>query len=84
MISCPIDTVPVKATLRTSGCSTIAMPTTEPGPVTALITPSGRPASWMQRRYSSAAVGVSEAGLATSVQPVARAGPTFHATSDTG
>ena len=50
---------------------------TDPRPVTTLSTPSGTPASLNSRATSSVASGVVAAGLATTVLPMASAGPTF-------
>ncbi len=62
-----------------SGWRPIASPTVSPGPVTTLTTPSGRPAwlpsSTIRRRLSD----VVDAGLMTTVLPVASAGPSFQA-----
>jgi hypothetical protein len=47
MIFLPVPVEPVRLTIRTSGCSTIACPASLP-PVTMLTTPSGMPASLSQ------------------------------------
>ena len=52
-------------------------PTTSPGPVTTLNTPSGTPASWASSASLSVVRGVAEAGLRTTELPAARAGPIF-------
>ena len=62
-----------------SGWRPIASPTVPPGPVTTLRTPSGRPASLPSSPIRSRLSDVVEAGLITTVFPVARAGPSFHA-----
>ena len=46
-------------------------------PVTTFSTPAGTPASTARRAMASAQSGVSAAGLTTTVQPEARAGPTL-------
>ena len=74
----PTSVEPVKATLATSGCSTMRSPTTRPCPTTTLNTPSGMPASTTIRSSSTAVSGVSSAGLSTTVLPAASAGPSFH------
>ncbi len=70
----PTSVEPVKATLATSGCSTIRSPTVRPGPLTTFSTPSGRPASSASRSRRSAVSGVSSAGFRTTVFPAASAG----------
>ena len=63
-----------------SGCRAIAVPTTEPGPVTTLRTPSGRPASAAELRDPEQAESeVTWAGFITTALPVARIGPSFQA-----
>ncbi len=46
-------------------------------PVTTFSTPAGTPASTARRAMARAQSGVSAAGLTTTVQPLARAGPTL-------
>jgi hypothetical protein len=46
-------------------------------PVTTFSTPAGTPASTASRAMARAHSGVSAAGLTTTVQPAARAGPTL-------
>ena len=73
----PVAVSPVKAMRRTSGWPTSASPIVAPRPVTTLSTPSGTPASANRRATSSVASGVVDAGLATTVLPLASAGATF-------
>ncbi len=73
----PTAVEPVNATLATSGCSTSAWPTVDPGPATTLTTPSGSPASTAIFSNSIELSGVSSAGLSTTVLPAARAGASF-------
>jgi hypothetical protein len=72
----PMPVEPVKETLRTR-LSASQVPTTAPGSVvvTTLTTPAGTPDSSRIRATASAVSGVSDAGLSTTVQPAARAGP---------
>src|SRR4051794_8180238 len=72
----PTSVEPVKDSLRTRGSSTIA-PTTAPAlrVVRQLTTPGGTPASSSSATMASAVRGVSVAGLRTTVQPAASAGP---------
>ncbi|MCY1396290.1 hypothetical protein D3C76_1390490 [compost metagenome] len=84
MIRRPVGTLPVKASLSTSGCSANGAPASGPRPVTRLNTPSGSPTSWMMAASSSALSGVSSEGLSTRVQPAASAGATFHAAISSG
>src|ERR1019366_140981 len=72
----PTSVEPVNDSLRTRGSFSIADTT---GPdfrdVSTLTTPSGTPASASRPAMASAVSGVSEAGLSTTVQPAASAGP---------
>ena len=72
----PTSVEPVNDSFRTRGSSSIAA-TTGAGlaVVTTLTTPSGTPASRSSAASASAVSGVSLAGLSTTVQPAARAGP---------
>ena len=74
----PTSVDPVNDSLRTRGSSIIAAQT---GPdVLVVITftaPAGTPASVSRSASASAVSGVSAAGLSTTVQPAARAGPIF-------
>lgn len=77
-IALPVVVLPVNAILSTSGCATIAAPSSRVEPVTTLKTPGGKPASSAISASLSAVSGVDGAGLRTIVQPVASAGATFH------
>ncbi|MDT4877960.1 hypothetical protein FQZ97_1135200 [compost metagenome] len=57
----------------------MAAPTTLPRPVTMFTTPSGMPASCASSAKRRAEREVSSAGLTTTVQPTARAAPSFQA-----
>lgn len=59
---------PVKATLSTSGCITIASPAL-PNPGTMFTTPGGNPASFTSSATYKAVSGVCSAGLRTTVFP---------------
>ena len=72
----PTSVEPVKENLRTSGLSVSSLPIPrESVVVTTLKTPAGTPASSASTARASADSGVSEAGLMTTGQPAARAGP---------
>ena len=77
-ISRPTAVDPVKAILSTSSWSTSAAPVS-PSPVITFSTPAGRPASSASSPSRRAVIGVCSAGLSTTVQPAASAGPSFHA-----
>ena len=83
-ISLPTSVDPVNATLSTSICMARAAPAVSPKPDTTLTTPSGTPASAMSSASRSAVSGVCSAGLSTTVQPAASAGPSFHAAISSG
>ena len=72
----PTSVDPVKDSLRTRGSASIA-DTIGPAdePTTTLTTPSGTPASLRMAATANAVSGVSLAGLSTTVQPAASAGP---------
>ncbi len=74
----PTSVDPVKASLRTSGWVRMASPATDPGPVTTVKTPSGKPASNANSPRRMAVGGVCSAGLRTTVFPIASAGADFH------
>ena len=74
----PTSVEPVNAILSTPGWAANAAPAVSPRPVTTLSTPAGRPASRHSSARRSADSGVCSAGLSTTVQPVASAGPSFH------
>ena len=84
MMTCPTSVEPVNAILSTSGCATRAAPAVGPKPGTMLITPAGKPASSASSPIRSAVRGVCSAGLRTTVQPMASAGPHFQATISIG
>ena len=75
----PVAVPPVKLILATFGWLASRPPTAAPSPLTELSTPGGRPEAFAPATRSSAARGVSSAGLATTVQPAARAGAIFQA-----
>ena len=60
---------PVKVTPRTRGSATSRSPTTRPGPITRLQTPSGTPAREMISASDQALAGTSSAGLHTTAHP---------------
>ena len=80
----PTSVEPVNAILSTPSCAASAAPAVSPNPGTTLTTPAGRPASSMSSPSRSADSGVCSAGLSTTVQPVASAGPSFHAAISSG
>ena len=80
----PTSEEPVKVIARVSSCSTIALPTSEPGPGTTLSQPSGSPASSRISASFSAEIGVCPAGLRTTALPAASAGPSLWATRLSG
>ena len=67
-----------------SSCSTIALPTSAPGPQTTLSQPSGTPASIRISASLIAEIGVWPAGLSTTALPAASAGPSLWATRLSG
>ena len=80
----PTSAEPVKVSARVSSCSTIALPTSEPGPGMTLSQPSGRPASTRIAASFRAEIGVWPAGLSTTALPAAIAGPSLWATRLSG
>ncbi len=74
MIALPTSVEPVKQTLRTSGWVTKRWPTIEPLPGSTVNTSSGSPASRASSASRIAVIGVSSAGLSTTVLPAASAG----------
>ena len=84
MIRLPTAVEPVKATLRTSGCSTRRHPASAPVPTITFSTPSGSPASSASSPSRNAVSGVISAGFSTAVLPAASAGPIFHDAISTG
>src|SRR6201999_2860990 len=74
----PTSVEPVKDSLRTRGSAIMAAPTGPGWDVgTTLTTPDGTPASVSSAARASAVSGVSSAGLSTTEQPAARAGPSL-------
>ena len=69
MTPAPTPTDPVNVTASTSRLVEIASPTTRPGPMTRLSTPSGRPASRRMHTSACALAGTISAGLNTIVLP---------------
>ena len=80
----PTSVDPVNAILSTPGCRASASPITAPGPVTTFSTPSGSPASAASSARRSALSGDCEAGLRTTLLPVASAAPSFQAVMISG
>src|SRR5882724_12105344 len=74
----PTAVEPVSEMALTSGCSVSGAPTSEPNPLTMLITPLGTPASDKVRTRLKVESGVSWAGLITQVLPQTMAGRSFH------
>lgn len=74
----------MNATLSTSGWPASAAPAVSPYPVTTFTTPGGTPASWHNSASRSEVSGASSAGLSTTVQPVASAGPIFQIVAVSG
>ncbi|CNG90163.1 Uncharacterised protein [Mycobacterium tuberculosis] len=79
----PTAVEPVKLILSTPGCSVSSSPVAAP-PFTTLTTPSGSPASSIASISTPNSSGASGAGLSTTVQPAARAGPSFNAATNSG
>ena len=73
----PISVEPVNVSMRTTGLEVSSAPITLALPVMTLNTPFGMPARSPSSASASAVSGVSEAGLHTTVQPTASAGPTL-------
>ncbi len=69
---------PVNEMTGTSGCSTIARPTTDPCPCTSCTTSGGRPASINTSTSRCALCGTSSAGLKITAFPHSSAGNIFH------
>ncbi len=81
----PTSGDPVNVMSATSGCSTSALPTVPPPPVTTLRWPGGSPHSPSSSSASEIAdSGVCDAGLSTTGQPAAIAGATLCATRLSG
>src|SRR5690348_2608196 len=75
--SFPISVEPVKESLRTFGLDVSSPPISTGDPVITLKTPFGTPARSANSAKARAENGVCSAGLTTTVQPTARAGPTL-------
>src|SRR5207248_6711284 len=73
--SLPIAVEPVKVRQRTMGLDVSSSPISLADPVTTLKTPAGIPARSASSPRARAESGVSLAGLHTTAQPAARAGP---------
>jgi hypothetical protein len=71
----PTSVEPVKESLRTFAFEHSSLPMVSASPVTMLSTPFGMPARSASSAMASAENGVCSAGLSTTVQPAARAGP---------
>ncbi len=80
----PTPAEPVKVIARVSSCSTIALPTSAPGPGMTESQPFGRPASVRISASLRAEIGVWPAGLSTTALPAAIAGPSLWATRLSG
>ena len=81
----PTSVEPVKVSLRTAGLVRNSSPTSQGrSVVTRFTTPAGMPTSCRIRNISTAHSGVCSAGLSTTVQPAASAGPIFLVSMDTG
>ncbi|ETN07209.1 hypothetical protein PPTG_23241 [Phytophthora nicotianae INRA-310] len=80
----PVGTLPVKATLCTSGCETSEPPASAPKPLITFRTPAGKPTSAASCASCSALNGVISDGLSTTVQPAARAGANFQSAMSAG
>src|ERR1039458_4860315 len=74
----PTAEEPVSEMARTVGCSVSGVPTSEPNPVTMLMTPLGTPASVSACTRLKVESGVSCAGLMTHALPHTTAGSSFH------
>mmetsp|Transcript_66285 Transcript_66285/g.143044 ORF Transcript_66285/g.143044 Transcript_66285/m.143044 type:complete len:236 (-) Transcript_66285:183-890(-) len=75
-ILCPTAVDPVNAILSTSGCLARDSPASTQ-PFNTLTTPGGNPASFMSSHIISPVKGVFSESFMTTVQPAARAGPSF-------
>jgi len=84
MMPLPVLVSPVNAILSMPGCSTIACPTLDPGPVITFSTPGGRPTSTAISPSAIAVSGVWLAGFRITTLPHASAGATFHAARSSG
>ena len=84
MSSLPTAVEPVNVSLRTVGLEVSSLPISTVWPQRMLITPGGMPARVASSASAWADRGVSLAGLHTTVQPAARAGPIFRASMALG
>ncbi len=75
-IHLPVPGEPVSETMSTSGCVTSRAPVGWPWPQMTFMTPGGNSSAAISASFSDV-TGVVSAGLRTSVQPVASAGPSF-------
>src|SRR5271155_63031 len=82
-IRAPTAVDPVKLILSTPGWSVSSSPVSAP-PFTTLTTPSGSPASSIASISTPNSSGALGAGLSTTVQPAANAGPSFNAAMNSG
>src|SRR5438132_12308136 len=73
----PTSVEPVNESFRTVGFDVSSAPMSAADPVTTLNTPFGTPARSASSASASAENGVCDAGLRTTVQPAATAGPAF-------
>ena len=71
-------------TLSTSGCEASSSPTVAPPPVIMFTTPLGRSVSSSSSARRSAVSGVFDAGLSTTLLPIASAGASFHTAITSG
>ena len=79
----PAAVDPVKVILSTRGSRTSSSDTSRSA-VTTFITPAGRPIAMAASASSMALSGAISLGFRTTVQPDARAGPSFHAAISSG
>ena len=75
----PVGPEPVKTSTSTSMECASASPTTAPSPQTTFSTPGGSPASSASSAIRTSVREAVSAGLRTTEQPAANAGPSFHA-----
>ena len=81
----PTSVDPVNVSFRTAGLTRNSSPTVlARSAVTRFTTPAGSPTSCRIRNTSTAHSGVCCAGLSTTVQPAASAGPTFLVSMEIG
>ena len=84
MIRRPTTVEPVNDTLSTSGCEASSSPTVAPPPVITFTTPLGRSVSSSSSASRSAVSGVFDAGLSTTLLPIASAGASFQTAITSG